>query len=448
MKKRRVRTKEKAKRARRRSGWKHYLVLCAVLIGLWLSLGYYFSNQAEQAFRHYLQMHSEVLGEKLIRFELLNYRKKLMGALGATAQLRVSSDIPAVAERIGEVTITAKLMNGPVFITKQGVSTGSSRWLFKVDEAHSTQSELENLRGIFPEQFPKVIVRTDFKRQAHYSSIVEASFGKVKLSGLYQFETSEKQENNHGSVQIESLRLGVAPKTIYADTVSISYQQTGQAVSAGYKPGVMALRSSLVTIMHPYFKQAVKVSLVAKSDLSIEQNFLKGFVLLEFAQHLKNAELPFDTAKLSLRFSGLSADGVMAVSDAIAELDNLKQQIAWTLEDMGEYPEGRDEIIQLNDKISSAQKSLNTELFNKIFQGEDSSLKIEAASLQAGNESKVTTSLSTTKEQSITAKLTGEISDAWQFALSNIVNKIGKSEKIKVKKVFKVDLQKSAILFE
>ena len=447
MKKGRIRTKEKAKRARRRSGWRHYLLLFIVLIALWLSLGRYFGNQAEQAFNVYLQSHTEVLGEKLIRFELLNYRKKLMGALGATAQLRLSSDIPVVAELIGEVRITAQLLNGPIFITKQGVSTGSSRWVFKVDEANSSESDLENLRVLFPKAFPRVTVRTDFNYQAHYFSRLETRFAKLVLSGLYQFETDEQQENNHGSIQIENLQLGVSAQTIQAENISISYQQYGQAVSAGYKPGLTALRSPALIINHPYLKQAVEVSVVAKSDLSIDEGFLKGFVQLDLKQQ-KNTELPFDTAKLHLRFSGLSAAGVMAVSDAKAELDNLKQQINWTLEDMGEYPEGRDEIIRLNDNIQLAQKGLNTELLKKVFQGKDSVFEAEISSQQAANESKVTAGLVNAGEDNVSAQVNGQLSEAWQVALSTLVKKMGKSEKIVVNKKFKLDLKKAMLLLK
>ena len=447
MKKGHIRTKEKARRTRRRSGWKHYLLLFIVLIALWLSLARYFGNQAEQAFNVYLHSHTEVLGEKLIRFELLNYRKKLMGALGATAQLRLSSDIPMVAEHLGEVRITAQLLNGPIFITKQGVSTGSSRWLFKVDEANSSASDLENLAVLFPNGLPKVTVRTDFKHQAHYFSRLETRFAKLVLSGLYQFETDDQQENNHGSIQIENLQLGVLPQTIRAENISISYQQYGQAVSAGYKPGLTALRSPSLIINHPYLKQAVEVSVVAKSDLSIDEAFLKGFVQLDLKQQ-KNTELPFDTAKLHLRFSGLSAAGVMAVSDAKAELDNLKQQINWTLEDMGEYPEGRDEIVQLNDNIQLAQKGLSAELLKKVFQGKDSVFEAKISSQQATNESKVTAGLVNAGEDNVSAQVTGQLSEAWQVSLSTLVKKMGKSEKIVVNKEFKLDLKKTMLLFK
>ncbi len=449
MKKGRIRTKEKAKRAKRRSGWQHYLLLFIVLIVFWLSLGRYFGNRAEQAFRVYLQSHTDVLGEKLIRFELLNYRKKLMGALGATAQLRLSSDIPMVAEHLGEVRITAQLLNGPVFITKQGVSTGSSRWLFKIDQENSSASDLENLAVLFPNGLPQVTVRTDFNYQAYYFSRLETRFAKIVLSGLYQLETNEQQENNHGSVQIENLQLGVTPETIRAATLSISYQQRGKAVIAGYKPGLSALRSPALIINHPYLKQAVEVSVVAKSDLSIDEDFLKGFVQLDIKQQ-KKSELPFDTAKLNLRFSGISAAGVMAVSDAKAELDNLKQQIDWTLEDMGEYPEGRDEIILLDDKIHLAQKVLSKELLKKIFQGKDSIFEAEVSSRHDadGNESRVTAGLVNAGKDNVSAQITGKLSEAWQLALSALVKKRGKAEKIVVKKEFKLDLKKTMLLFQ
>jgi hypothetical protein len=455
MKKGRIRTKEKAKRQRRKSGWKHYLVLFFVLIALYFSLGRYFGNQAEQAFRQYLGAHAEILGEKLIRIELLDYRSNL---LGAKARLRLSSDIQSVAERIGEVNITARLLQGPVFITKQGISTGSSRWLFSVDELNSTESELENLRVLFPENLPKVIVRTDFKHQAHYFSRLETSFAKLIVSGFYQFATDQKSENNHGSIQLEKLHLGIAPNTIQADTLSISYQQNGQAVSAAYKPGVTALRSPAVLINHSNLKQAVLVSLVAKSDLAIEEGLLKGFVQLDIKQPQADTELPFESAKASLRFDGLSAEGMVALSESKAELDNLKQQVNWTLEDMGEYPEGRDELIELNEKIKLAHVTLNTLLFNKMFSGKNSVFKVEVSSQQDENNSIMSLIIAPHKNEKasqsnlrstlIDGEITGSLSHEWQQYLSRLVHKMGKSEVITVKKRFKVDLESTLSLFE
>ena len=458
MKKGHIKTKEKAKRLRRKSGWKHYLVLIVVFIILLLSLGRYLGIQSESAFRQYLYTHTEILGEKLIRIELLSYRKTL---LGAKAQLRLSSDIPAVSERIGEVSIIAKLMNGPFFITKQGVSIGSSRWLFTIDEANSTESELANLRVIFPQQLPNIIVRTNFKHQAHYFSRLETSVAKLVLSGFYQFETPEKSESNHGSIQIERLQLGVKPNTVSADTVSISYQQNGQAVSAGYKPGVTAVRSPSVVIKHSYLKDTLELSLVAKSDLAIEAGFLKGFVQVELKQLQTNTELPFESAKATLRFDGLSAEGMVALSESKADLDNLKQQVNWTLEDMGEYPEGRDELIEINDKIKSAHVTLNALLLNKMFSGENSVFEVEVSSQQDENNSIMSLILATkraTKDKkpsdgtsnlaSIDGEITGSLSHEWQQYLSKLVRKMGKSEVITVKKHFKVDLESTLSLFE
>jgi len=139
---------------------------------------------------------------------------------------------------------------------------------------------------------------------------------------------------------------------------------------------------------------------------------------------------------------------VMAGGDAKIGLDNLKQQINWTLEDMGEYPEGRDEIVQLNDNIQFAQKGLSAELLKKVFQGKDSVFEAKISSQQATNESKVTAGLVNAGEDNVSAQVTGQLSEAWQVSLSTLVKKMGKSEKIVVNKEFKLDLKKTMLLFK
>ena len=455
MKKRHKRTKEKAKRLRRRSTWKHYLLLFLLLVLLYLSLGRYFADQAEEAFRQYLYTHSKTPGEKLLRIELLNYDRTL---LGARARLRLSSDIPVVAERIGEINIMAKLINGPVFLSRQGVSTGSSRWLFSIDKKNSTEAELANLRVIFPQQFPRIVVQTDFRHRANYFARLDTQLAQLRLSGFYQFETAEQTESNHGSIQIDKLHWGVPPKTLLAESIAISFQQNGAAVSAGYKPGLIAVRSPLVLIGHPLFKDKLSISLVAKSDLGIDAGLLNGFVQLNVKQsQQKNKELPFETARASLHFAGLSAEAIVALSESKAELDNLKQQVNWILEDMGEYPEGRDALFALNDKIKSAQMTLNQLLLNKILHGKDSKFRLEISTRQGENNSFIRLNLAGKKNKEKNAyqsesalapllttmdgEMTGRLSNQWQQYLTRLVNKLGKSDVLSLKKEFKVDLQ-------
>ncbi|MEE9444506.1 MAG: DUF945 family protein [Cocleimonas sp.] len=440
MAERRLRTKEKRKRSKlaasnaRKGIGARILKLtfwfAAIALVLWALTGWYLGVKAEKVFKAYLQTHSEVVGEKLLRIELLSYRKKLFGA---EAQLSLSSDVPLISEQVGEVAIHAKLLNGPLFITKRGVSIGSSRWFLKINEASLGEYERENIQAIFPKALPTAIVRTDFKQKAYYLARLQTNFAKALITGVYTLETKYQEEQNRGAITLNDFSFGSPPNTtVMADSVKISYQHQ-KAISASYKPGTTSMSIPVLTLTSSSFDKTLTLKLNARSNLSSKGNFLNGFLKLGLEQitlegnaevYTKNhaeKNMPFDTAELSLWFKGISADGLMAYSEANADLDNLKQQIDWTLEDLGEFPEGRDAIIHLYAKIESDDKKLNSVIIKEVFQDENSLLQLEFTAQQGDDKSYSKTLLRPVDKALLAGEMELDLSDDIQDFISGFL---------------------------
>ena len=464
MSKKRLRTKEKLKRsrlaAREVSGkkvtrkvrkgvrahiFKIILWVSTIAVMLWALAGWYLGDKAEQVFKTYLQTHAEIAGEKLLRVELLNYQKTLFGA---EAQLRLSSDISWVSEQVGEIAIRAKLLNGPLFITKRGVSVGSSRWFLKIDESNMREEERENIHALFPEALPTAIVRTDFKQKAHYLARLQTNFSHALVTGIYTLETAQQEEHNRGSITLDDFSYGILPNTLLAKKIHISYQHQ-KAITAGYKPGTTSIQIPELRIQSANLDKPILLKLAAKSDLSLEDDFLDGFLKLSLEQGNTASELPLDTAELSLSFKGLSSEWLVAVSDASANVDNLKQQVDWTLEDLGEFPEGRDEIIRLREEIKSASKTLRGTLVNKVFKSKNSLLHLEVETRQGDVTSHLSAELSPTekgkeKEPGLAislfeGKLEVSLSDEMHRFIEPLLKLNEKLENFDLKKKLKID---------
>jgi len=329
------------------------IVLAALVFILWAVASLYLGSKAEQEFKSYLQKNAQVVGKKLFRAELLNYKKTLTGA---NATLLVSSDFLEISERIGDFELNAKLYNGPLFIRKSGVKFGSSRWLLSFPDNSNIN---QKLKEFFPEILPLGVVRIDFDKKAHYWTKAKTSFAEAIITGDYDLQT----DNNRGAIALNNFSYGAARNRVSAENINISYQHQ-KAITANYKPGTASVQADNLKISHQNLSKSLLLNLKGNSNISYTantKNELSGFIKVDVSNQ-QMADYPFESANMSLLFKGLSSNGFVAYNEASAELENLKQQVDWVLEELGELPEGQDQIWELYDRIGQATKALPQKL--------------------------------------------------------------------------------------
>jgi len=360
-------------------------LLVILLFILWALSGWYFGASAEQVFKTYLQNNSEHSAKQTFRLELQDYRKTIFGA---KARLKISSDIPVIAEKMGEIELVAKLLNGPVFITKNGISMGSFRWFIAVDESSFTEAEKENIRAIFPSLLPRLIIRTDFEKNVHYSSTkFQTSFADMNIAGMF----NSKTKNNSGKLHLQNFHYEFLLNQFFAEEININYHRLKRNTPA-YKPGNTIVTIPKLQIKLKGLNKPVSLVLDATSSLSHTDGFLNGYSKINLkmmgGKQQNDNKIPIDKASFSIFLKGLSSDGFLRYSELEAELDNLKQQAQWSLQENGEFPEGQDQIWQLYDEIDENIQRLPSIILNELF-NKDSRIQLKAESLNSSGQSEL-----------------------------------------------------------
>jgi hypothetical protein len=325
------------------------IIIFIILLMLWAVVGWYFGSKTEQEFKGFLEESSQLAGKRLFRAELVSYKRT---ASGARASLDISSDYPLLNERLGELKLNVKLLNGPVFITHSGVSAGSSRWVLQVVDGSDAVKEYEEL---FPNSLPSAVVRVDFEEKAHYVAKLETSFARSLITGIFDLET----QDNRGAIALKDFVLGERPNVISANNIQISYQHH-KAITTRYKPGTASLQIKSLRIQYKQLLKSLVLDVKVNSNISLNENALSGFIKSD-VRNVNTAasdDFPIETAELSLFFKGLPADAFIAYSEANDDLDNLHQQAQWALEELGEVPEGQDQIWSLYDRIEESSNRL------------------------------------------------------------------------------------------
>jgi len=387
-----------------------FLLILLLIIMLALS-GWYFGASAEKALVGYLQKKPLITSKDFFNIELQDYRKTLFGA---KARLKISSNIPVIAEKTGEIDLIAKLLNGPVFVTKRGISTGIYRWFITIDKSKLSESKMENLRAFFPDQLPQIIIRTDFEKKVHYSSDFPSTFGQIKLAGIFNL----KQEKHHGTLWMQNFHYDFPPNQLTAKQVKIDYQgQTSQinpqaksqiTTIAINKPNKMAVEIPNLKIKLKYFKKPIELALKASSTIRQTNGYLNGYAnittgLLKGKQQ-ENKTLPIDKASISVMLRGISTQGFLKYKALESELNNLKLQAQWSLQENGEFPEGQDQIWQLYNEINEKARYLPVIFFNELL-NKESLIELKAVSYNSSGQSRLTGKLKSRIEKQGKKKL-------------------------------------------
>ncbi len=379
------------------------IILAVLVVILWAVASLYLGSKSEKEFKSYLQKNAQVVGKKLFRAELLRYKKTLTGA---NATLLVSSDFPVISERIGDFELNAKLYNGPLFIRKSGVKFGSSRWLLSFPDNPNIN---QKLKEFFPETLPLGVVRIDFDKKAHYWTKVKTSFAEAIITGDYNLQT----DDNRGAIALNNVIYGAARNRVSAEKINISYQHQ-KAITANYKPGTASVQIVNLKMSHQNLSKSLLVNLKGNSNISYAadpKNELSGFIKVDVSNQQTNS-YPFESANISLLFKGLSSNGFVDYNEANAELENLKQQVDWVLEELGELPEGQDQIWALYDRIEQATKALPQKLADVA---EGSVVRVNISSKYQGEESQLKGQLNLDASESNTDEPSSE---DWLFLLA------------------------------
>jgi hypothetical protein len=148
------------------------------------------------------------------------------------------------------------------------------------------------------------------------------------------------------------------------------------------------LKVSSLNIQHKHLSKPLALDIKLNSDISLNENALGGYLKAEI--HNSNGyDFPVEKADISLQFNDLPADAFIAFSEANDTLDNLHQHAQWALEELGEVPEGQDQIWLLYDRIEESSNILPQILAKQLTENDENVIQLKATTTYKGASSKL-----------------------------------------------------------
>lgn len=352
-------------------------ILIVLLFIIWAMLGWLLGERSEKTFKAYIRETTETKSSKFISYDLINYHRTLLGARG---KLRLRFSNAYLSDVFAALPIHFRMLNGPLFINDSGISTGTSHWRFMIDTSRLSHKQQDNLQAIFPYSNPDFDIAMGFNQQASYASKARTAYARLSLRGLIDLQS----ESNRGSVLVNDFKVNSAGYRISADKMVMSFQHQ-KGITKFYKPGTSSLSIPQLNLQLASVDKPFLSEIRAHSTLSSEKNRLSGQI--NVAMKRKGAhKLPIESAMLRISFNDFPRDSFVAWSRIKEEIDNLKQQINWTLEESGEYPEGQDRIRQLYDQIDRLKKNKMKRISDNL-NSNNALIKVDLACKSAAGDS-------------------------------------------------------------
>lgn len=361
-----------------------FIILTVLLFIIWAMLGWVFGEASEKAFKSYTRKSVQSDSNRLTSFELLNYRRTLFGAKG---DLRLIFNNALLSGRFDALPVHFTMLNGPLFATGSGIATGTSHWRFVLDDSRLSHKQRDSLQGILIDSNPEIAISMDFNHQAAYQSKINTPYARLLLTGLFDLDS----EDNRGILNIDDVSIRGGGYRLTAKKMLLSFNHQ-KGITKLYKPGSSTITIPELQWQSATFKQPISGQLKATTKISSENNQLSGLINIEF-NNKNTDDLPIKVAKIGASLNNLPQNGVISWNRVNGEIDNIKEQLAWTLEEAGEYPEGQDHIWQLYDKMKTLRQTRIT-LINKAFDDAKSIIHLEAGFTSPKGHSTLTASIS------------------------------------------------------
>ena len=183
---------------------------------------------------------------------------------------------------------------------------------------------------------------------------VSPSFNLSTDDGAISFQYANENVENNNDTEVSGL----------SDVTNISSTKT------------VSIQIPHLTINHQTIVDPIEVSLKGNSKISIRSSMIDTFINLDLLQ-LKQFtgqsvnELPIEKLNISTHIKGIQQSSFLRMMETKAEIDNLRMQTQWELEEHGEVPEGQDKIWQLQNQISNLKNEYPVSFYNAIFSDEN-----------------------------------------------------------------------------
>jgi len=333
------------------------IVISLSLIMLWGFWGWFVTKESEQQLRMFLQDNFNKVATNNISAELSSYKTNL---IGADTSIKINSKVDFIQAKIDELSLKAKLLNGPVFYEDGNILFGKALWRISLDSSVLKRNPPDSEKNL---PFLSVLIGFD-NRLSYQSHLRKLSFPSLYIESIVTTGTiGQDALANRLAMTMNDIsfltEFGVVNIPELDIDININKQKflLQKHISYTIKPFIITSKEN----------ETNNISLVSKGNFSYINNKLSGLFELHYA----------DTSNtiLSVEAYNLSVKAYQSFLQSEANILNLKQQVRWTLEEGAETPEGQDHLWKLYDQINNKRHSVSKIMTQKVFVDNNSRLK-------------------------------------------------------------------------
>lgn len=386
----------------------------------WASVAWYFGERNQQQFNQFIDQLSQ--SNTAINIEQNAFKKNW---LGATVRLSITSDIPVISEKIGEMEFIADIKNGPVFFSKdaKNIRFGKSLWKVQINEENLTDSQKQYLQEVFSVKLPSLNLLHGFDDIVDYQLAMpteESNVMQSKIRGKFNVVS----QDHKGLLEFKNVSFKTLLYDIDIPSAEIHYKNNKTKTIANL-PLRLTFKLPQIKIKQIGGSGFVRFDVEGSENILLKNNIIDGSLNIilnnidEQSQTDNSNTLPMKEANIDFTLNDISTDALFEFNNLKMTLNNLTLQKEWVLEEQGELPEGQDEIWQLQQEYDSVLLKLHKLLEKQLFNSDKGKVTFKVLSEEATGNSSMEGEIQAVKTPLKSMRLTDLLEARANVALSD-----------------------------
>jgi uncharacterized protein YdgA (DUF945 family) len=336
------------------------------LLVAWGGASWYVGQQTETTLRQFIEQQNQQAAGRGVKQELVSYTKT---AFGGKAITKLTFDVPPLSEDIGTVQFVNDVQNGPVFFGGGSpIAFGMSRINTELDMETLDAGKRDTLKTAFAGKAPLEGHTTiGFSGDTAYHFTMNPlklseegttmSVEGAELSGTYNAQSQGDIDMHVGKLEMKE-----ANTQFSIPSMDVTGEMTGML--AGQALGTFDMKAPQVSILAEGTTEAAVFDLALQVNNAVQDNAVSASVNVD-VNNIKGVKDTLSKFNYKLDMSGMNVDGLKAVEQLQAEMQNTLAQTDWNADAM-ETPEGQKKQQELIQKMSQTGEQVMDTIFSKV----------------------------------------------------------------------------------
>ena len=316
------------------------LLLCVLgVLLIWATSAWFIANRADQ---HFLTMIEKIRESKASRFLEIEVLSQSEGFFESATEIGLMPSLTFFDEHSELTRLNVLRKSGPIFLSRDGIQFGLSRWevSFEKNESETDEDTDTDLSQPFG------VVLIDFAEKMHLDASLptmdfpSGSFSDLRATGALNFLSDTFiLEIDVGSLSYTNKQLIINVEDFSAKASNVPINEAANSSQTITQIAMLA-RKSDVSLRG--FQKKIKFDLQTNGSIWANSDTLSGDLQLQFNALRSEARV----LDWQVQFRKLLKAGFWEVLAKQSEISSLFQQAKWSMEDI-ETPEQQDFLRSL-----------------------------------------------------------------------------------------------------